>query len=143
LLETSFAKLRAKVREDLVAAGENPQTLAPLNGEQLFALHQQRRMQGVKLRDYNRIFGEVGQEMAAKFAPVLQTAAPATPAPKQQPPAQTPPTNRTITERIERKRAAPTQPRTAGVRTPTAPSQKPKSYADVVTDMRRARGYSA
>lgn len=138
LLEVSFAKLRAKVREDLVAAGEDPNALAPLNGEQLFALHQQRRMQGVKVRDYNRIFGEVGQEMAAKFAPVLQPA-PAKTAPKSQPTA--PARSDAMSERIDRKRSATPQPRAAGVRTQTQPSYQPKTREQIVAETRRARGF--
>ncbi len=138
LLDMSFAKLRAKVREDLVAAGEDPATLTPMNGEQLFELHQQRRAQGVRVRDYNRIFSEVGQEMAAKFASVLQTGQPAAPAPTQQP---TTTPSASLADRVERKRSATPQPRAAGVRTQTQPTYRPKTREQVVAEMRRQRGF--
>lgn len=141
MLEASFSRLRGKVREDLVRSGIDATQLEGLQQEQLFQLHQQQRVKGAKVRDYDTIFKEVGTEMSAKFAPVLAPKTSSDPV-ASKPTAQGAPPARSIAERVDRKRSASMQPRTAGARTPAASTSKPKSYADVIADMRRARGFS-
>jgi len=47
-----------------------------------------------------------------------------------------------IEARLDRKRAMPSHPRTAGVRTPQETQQpRPKTAQEIVAQMRRARGF--
>lgn len=139
LLATSFQRLRGEVLQDLEQAGLESSKLAPLNGAQLLELHQSMRMRGAKVRDYNTVFQKVSTDMTAKYGALI---APKTVAPTQtrSQPIQPAPSDR-IAERIERKRSATPQPRTAGVRVASQPSQVTKSKADIIAEMRKQRGY--
>jgi hypothetical protein len=47
-----------------------------------------------------------------------------------------------IQARVDRKRTAVQQPRTAGMRSETAQTPRPKTKADIVADMRKQRGFA-
>lgn len=136
VLDASLRRLGAELRQDLTAAGMAPEKIDKLSTDQLLEFHQQARMAGHKTRGYSQILDKVGKEVSQKFGAIL-------------PSRETSPTNRSqqptpsasLNERVDRKRSAPVQPRTAGVRASDS-QPKPKSRADVIAEMRRSRGYA-
>ena len=143
VLDASLRRLSAELRQDvaafhqyLSAAGMAPGNIDNLSTDQLLEFHQQARIAGYKTRGYSQILDKVGKEVSQKFGAIL-------------PSRETSPTNRSqqptpsasLNERVDRKRSAPVQPRTAGVRASDS-QPKPKSRADVIAEMRRSRGYA-
>lgn len=140
IAELSLARLSSEVRQDLVRAGMAQDTAAKATPEQLLEMHTQARMRGLKVRPMREHFDKVGTDMSAKFGAVVGVNPASNPTPTQ-PVTPTPSTR--VAERVDRKRQASVQPRSAGVRASTEPAQKPKSRADVLMEMRRSRGFSA
>lgn len=137
LRDVTFGRVRSEVREDLQKLGFDSQKLAGMTGEQLFSLHMDARAKGMKVRDYNQVFDKVGTDMTKRFGAVV---APPSSQPTKQPTADN--ATRIANERLDRKRATIQQPRTAGMRQAPAPQKQPKSHADVIAEMRKARGFN-
>ena len=140
LLDNSFARVRNEVRQDLAKLGLETDKLAVLDGAQLFKLHMDARVSGAPVRSYKAVFDKVGSEMSSKYGALLTSQA--TPSGQAQRPTLAASSN-VVAERIERKRAANTQPRTAGVRQASQAQPKARSPASIVEQMRRQRGFSA
>ena len=141
VLSVSVTRLANEVRQDLVSAGLDKAAADKATPEQLMEWHTQARIKNLKVRPMRDHFEKVGTDMTAKFSALLGSETPR-PASRQSQPQQPAPSNR-IAERMDRKRSAPVQPRTAGVRANTEPAQKPKSRSDVLMEMRRSRGFTA
>lgn len=137
LRDVTFGRVRSEVREDLQKLGFDSQKLAGMTGEQLFSLHMDARAKGMKVRDYNQVFDKVGTDMTKRFGAVV---APPSPQPTKQPAADN--ATRIANERLDRKRSTIQQPRTAGMRQAPPPQKQARSHADVIADMRKARGFS-
>lgn len=141
VLNVSISRLAGEVRQDLISAGLDKTAAERATPDQLMELHTQARIKGIKVRPIRDHLDKVGADMTAKFAPVWGgTRADETRQPQHQP-GQPEPSSR-IAERMDRKRQAAAQPRTAGVRATSEPAQKPKSRTDVLMEMRRSRGFS-
>lgn len=132
--------LRNELIKDLQSVGADQAEIDKIkhDARALAAAQRHLRSQGHKVRSYNDLLEEVGKTMVTKFG--IKRAAPnADPTPQKQ----TPPTPSSTTQsRVDRKRAAPQQPRAAGVRGQTPSAPKRKSPADVVAQMRKDRGFS-
>lgn len=114
---------------DIDAIKSNPHALA--------SAQRQLRTAGHKVRTYGEILGAVGQTMSQKFGIKPASASQEVPASKPQPQREQPVSQ----ERIDRKRLAPQQPRTAGVRGQVQSAPKPKTRQEVVAGMRKDRGF--
>lgn len=138
LREIAYGRIRGEVRADLASLGIDAQQLAGLNGEQLFTLHMNARAQGAKVRSYDKLFEKAGADVSTRYGALIQPAA--DPQPTQQ--TQQPTQSRDVAQtRIDRKRSASQQPRTAGMRQAPPPQQQAKSRAEIIADMARARGF--
>lgn len=140
LREVTFNRLRNEVRKDLAALGMPAQDLAKLNGEQLFTLHMDARTMGAKLRNYNAMFDQVGKDMTTRYGAVIQPTSTQVDTTK---PTQAADQSRIAQDRIDRKRTEIQQPRTVGMRQAPPPQRQAKTKADIIAEMRRARGFDA
>lgn len=138
MLDASLRRLGAELRQDLTAAGMAPEKIDKLSNDQLLEFHQSVRMAGHRVRGYSQILDKVGKEVSQKFGAIIAPAK-ETPAPARS--QQQPTPSATLAERVDRKRSAPVQPRTAGVRAQDS-QPKPKSRVEVIAEMRRQRGYA-
>lgn len=141
LLDASIRRLNGELRADLVKAGVPEKDLRGLDSERLMQIHNQARIIGRVQRGYGEIFDAVGTAVHSKFANVLGGAPAQTPTPAPRTPSTPAAPPSVVADRVDRKRALSVQPRAAGVRSESQPQQKPKSRAEIVADMRRARGF--
>lgn len=140
LLNIALVSLTREITNDLVKSGVDEKSIRNANLDQLMDLHQRARMAGAPApRRYKDILDTVGTSVSTKFAPVLQTRQ----APANQDRSQ--PQQRSnadvIAGRVDRKRAATPQPRTAGARMPTEPQKSRKTPQQIVQEARQARGF--
>lgn len=138
----ALTKLHYELRSDLKKAGLSDQDLAPIDNNlpALAAAHRHARTSGHKLRTYGELLTSVGDGICAKFGikPVSSDQDAGTPA-RQHP--RTAASSDAAMRRIEAKRAAPQQPRAAGVRVPAPQAPKPLSTAETIQRMRESRGF--
>lgn len=139
LADAGRTVLRQELIKDLKSVGASDAEIDKIKHDPraLAAAQRELRVAGHSVRSYADILGAVGKTMVDRFnikpatSQISDTHKPQTvrePAPSQ--------------ERLDRKRAAPQQPRTAGVRSQIAQAPQPKTKKDVVADMRKARGFS-
>jgi hypothetical protein len=142
LRDVALTKLQSELRKDLKATGVSDEDLAPISGNigALLAAHRHARTAGsATVRTYGKLLSDIGNDMSAKFGikPAPQPS-PGSPHQQQQrPTAPSPAAQR----RVEAKRSAPQQPRTAGVRAPQPQAPRPKTSEEQVDEMRRYRGF--
>lgn len=125
---------------DLRSIGANEEALAKIanDPEAVTSLYRQAMSRGHKVRSFKEVFDAGAAALRAEVGLSKPGTVPADPAPR---------TTRTQPKpadqvRADRKAAAPHQPRTAGAREQPKPSgQRPQSSAEVVAEMRAARGY--
>lgn len=146
LTNVTMTVITKELLRDLRSAGLSDSDLAAASKDtkRLAFMHRQARASGAKLRTYDGLLRDVGTHVSEKFGIRPGSA----PTDKSQEPSQKPPQRAAtdpakVQERIERKRAAPQQPRTAGGRTPMAEAPRPKTKAEIVAEARRARGFRA
>ena len=136
MLALSLSRLSNELRDDLSRTGADPETTKSLDIDALVTRHMQARSRGAKgLRSYDAMMDKVGADMMSTYGSILGSPEPAPAKPAPTAPSQ-------ATERLERKRAASPQPRTAGVRAEPHQPAKPKSRAEVIAEMRRSRGFT-
>ena len=139
LADAGRTVLRQELIKDLKSVGASDAEIDKIKHDPraLAAAQRELRVAGHSVRSYADMLGAVGKTMVDRFnikpatSQISDTHKPQTvrePAPSQ--------------ERLDRKRAAPQQPRTAGVRSQIAQAPQPKTKKDVVADMRKARGFS-
>lgn len=140
MLDMSLNRLGSEVRQDLLNAGIAEAEKA--SKERLLELHSQARIRGLRVNPIQVHFDKVGKELSSKFASVLGSktdgSEPATS--RQSQPKQPVPSTR-VAERMDRKRSAQVQPRSAGMRAAPVSTQKP-THRDYVESLRKSRGYS-
>lgn len=141
LVDVALRRVQRELRSDLVAAGISEDDLKTVTDpKQLAALHRQVRVNGAKVRTYDTLLSEVGTYLSNKFGTPREPSKPATEKAPQQPQRQ-PARPSTIEARTELKRSAAQQPRAAGVRGQVAQAPKPKTAAEIIREMRRARHF--
>lgn len=138
LADAGRTVLRQELIKDLKAVGASEAEIDKIKHDPraLAAAQRELRVAGHGVRSYAEILGAVGKTMTDRFniKPASQkTSEQPKPAVREPAPSQ---------DRLERKRAAPQQPRAAGVRGQIASPPQPKTKKDVVADMRKARGFS-
>lgn len=147
LTNVTMTVITKEILKDLRSAGMSDDDLAAVSKDtkRLAAMHRQARLSGANLRTYDGLLRDVGTHVSEKFGIRPGSSAPAakSPAPTPASPQRAPTDSAKAQERIDRKRAAPQQPRTAGGRTPSAEPPRPKTKAEVVAQMRRERGFRA
>lgn len=145
LTNVTMTVITKEILKDLRSAGMSDADLAAVSKDtkRLAAMHRQARLSGANLRTYDGLLRDVGTHVSEKFGIRPGSSAPAAKSPAQTPasPPRAPTDSAKAQERIDRKRAAPQQPRTAGGRTPSAEPPRPKTKAEVVAQMRRERGF--
>lgn len=143
LVDVALRRVQKELHADLKAAGMSDDELSKAStpGE-LARMHGEiRRKGGAKLRSYDAVLTAVGTHLQTKFGTALTP----TPSPAADPkkPAPTQPAASKVQQRVEMKRSAPQQPKAAGARTPMqSPGTRPKTHAEIVAEMRKARGFS-
>lgn len=105
----------------------------------LAGLHHVARANGLKVRSRDEVLDAVGDTLVQDFG--LRRAQPNPQREETPPPRREPQSDPALQERIERKRAAAQQPRTAGVRAPAPQSPRVRTREEWVRDLRRMRGF--
>lgn len=139
----AITQVADEMRKDLRSIGLSDEHLAPVgdNVQALASLHWQARNNGHKVRTYAQVLTDTGTEVRTWRGGGTPINGKQPLSPKQP----TPPAkddSAKVQARIAQKRAAPQQPRPAGVRgtvQPTTP--RPKTTAEIVAEQRRARGF--
>lgn len=138
LADAGRTVLRQELIKDLKAVGASDAEIDKIKHDPraLAAAQRELRVAGHGVRSYADILGAVGKTMTDRFniKPASQKTS-EQPKPQVREPAPS-------QDRLDRKRAAPQQPRAAGVRSQIASPPQPKTKKDVVADMRKARGFS-
>jgi len=136
LADAGRTVLRNELIADLKSAGASDEDIKPIAHDASALAHAQRvlRSNGHKVRTYGELLESVGKTMTERFH--LQPAKSQTQ--RQQPQQRA---AQHSSERLDRKRAAPQQPRTAGVRGQVQQAPRPKTRRDVVEEARKARGF--
>jgi len=143
LVDASKTALREEIAKDILALGVPETDLAPIRHDEKALAQTVRALRegGLPVRTYDQLLDSVGQTMTQTFN--IQTT-PAT-QPASRSPQQSPPAQRTgsdaARDRLALKRAAPQQPRAAGIRADAPREAPPKTKADIVNEMRAARGF--
>lgn len=139
LADAGRTVLRQELVKDLKSVGVSDADIDAIksNPQALASAQRQLRAAGHKVRTYGEILGAVGETMSQKFGIKPASASQEVPASKQ-PPTSAPAVSQ---DRIDRKRLAPQQPRTAGVRGQVQSAPKPKTRQEVVAGMRKDRGF--
>lgn len=136
--------LADELAKDLRAAGLTDEQITDATKDErtLIAVHRDLRSRNnPNVRGYSDLFKAAGKTLSSEFGLKSQTAKP-TPPPVKTAPQRAPTADPAqLQARIDRKRAAPQQPRAAGVRAPVAQPPQPKSTRDVVAMMRQSRGF--
>lgn len=140
LADAGRTVLRQELIKDLTSVGADAADIEKIkhDPQALAAAQRQLRASGHKVRSYSEILGAVGKTMTEKFG-IKPASTSQQPAPASKP---SPQREQTASqERIDRKRLAPQQPRTAGVRGQVQSAPKPKTRQEVVAEMRKTRGF--
>jgi hypothetical protein len=140
LADAGRTALRQELIKDLKSIGADEADIDKIKHDPraLATAQRQLRAAGHKVRSYGEILGAVGKTMTDKFGLKPASVQQEVPSPKSLPPAREPAPSQ---ERLNRKLAAPQQPRAAGVRGQLQQAPQPKSKRDVVSGMRAARGF--
>ncbi len=139
LVDASKTALREEIARDILALGIPESDLAPIRNNEVALAQTVRalRESGLPVRTYDQLLDAVGQTMTQTFN---IPAPPPTPSRSNpQPPAQR--QNDAARDRLDRKRAAPQQPRAAGIRADAPREAAPKTKQQIVAEMRSARGF--
>ncbi len=145
LAEAGMTALRFELIKDLKSVGVTDEDISSISRNTEALVQAQKRVSqgGHKLRSYDELLDSVGSTMTEKFN--LRPSAkpsPKTPSSQSSPPV--PQDNVAVAkERLERKRAAPRQPRSAGMRTASAAKKvAKKTPAQIVAEARKSRGFA-
>lgn len=137
-------RAEANLRAALVEGGMPDTEVQKLSGSnQLGDAYRALKAQGRQVKSLDDILTDVGEALSQKFVPTQRR----TPQPEPQLQPAPAPSQRavpqTVSRRIEEKRGLQQQPRVAAVRAEQVPTtQRPRTYAEIVANMRRDRGYS-
>lgn len=140
---------RTLVDELKAHAGLTDEQLAPFrtNVRQLAHATAELKRRGKNVRSFDELLDATGDVMAQKYGLKPRSDASQDPPPASRQP--NPPAGNVriaseaeIRQRQDRKRAMPSQPRPAGVRTAPPPAPRPRTAAEIVADTRRARGFN-
>lgn len=146
LADAGRTALRDELVKDLRSAGLPDEQIeaASRDDNALVAIHRDlRSRKNPSVRAYSDLFKATGKALSDEFGLKPKSAQKSTPPPAKAPAPQRPVSDPArVQERIDRKRAAPQQPRAAGVRAPVAQPPQQPSTRDVVAMMRRQRGFS-
>lgn len=140
LADAGKTVLRAEMIKDLKSIGIADEDIAPIRNDEraLAQIHRDLRSRNHPVRSYDDLLETAGQTLTTRFN--LKSASTPQPAKTAQ---QRPATDQDkVQERIDRKRAAPQQPRAVGVRAQVAPPPQRPTGKDVVAMMRKARGFN-
>lgn len=135
----TITRLTDEMAHDLRQAGIRDEDIAQVRGDLRTMGHwiNTLRAQGRQVRTYDKILNDVGEFVVQKFKVELEpTTQPGSRNQQQQDASQA------SRQRLERKRSLPSQPRSASVRVQVPQPQKPRTYSDVVMEMRRVRGFA-
>lgn len=143
LVDVALRRVSKELQADLKAAGMSDDDLSKITtpGE-LAKYHGEIRRKGAtKLRSYDAVLTAVGTHLQTKFGAAL-TPTSEVDTPKKPAPTPAQPTASKVQQRVDMKRAAPQQPKAASARSPTqATGPRPKTHAEIVAEMRKARGF--
>jgi len=146
LRDASMTAIRFEMLKDLQSAGVSESALKPIAGDAERLAKEYRRLRQVGtpgLRTYTEVMSAGAKTIRDKFGIKPPGAAP-DPSPSPSPPARPAPTGPSATEqRLDRKRAQPSQPRSAGVRGVVTPPTRPKTPAEIIAEKRAARGFQS
>jgi hypothetical protein len=133
-----FTAVRMEMEKDIKAAGITDAQFEPFKGDvQATAkLFQHLQTQGHLKRDMGVLLDTVGTTLKTKFG----IAKPVEPAPVTPSHTAKPSADSKAQSRIDAKRSAPQQPRSATVRVDLQQSKKPKTTQEILADMRKSRG---
>lgn len=145
LQEAGLTMVAMEIEQDLEAAGIRPEELTPVRGNLKLLLQAQKNLResGYQVRGYDELLSATGKKMVTEFKLRPQPTPAPTPAltPSTPAPPVRPSNAALIQQRTAAKRAAPTQPRSSGVRNPIPTAPPPKTKRDLVNEARKARGY--
>ncbi len=142
LADAGKTVLRREIIKDLKALGIPDEDINSISGDDrlLTQAHRDLKVAGHAVRSYDALFDTAGKTLSERFN-IKRASQPQTPTPKPvQPRTAADPDQ--IQARVDRKRAAPQQPRAVGVRQQVAAPPKPRTALDVVRAMRKGRGFS-
>lgn len=145
LRDAGLTALRSEMVKDLRAAGLTDEQIehAAQDNNRLVSVHRDLRSRNKDgVRSYSEVFKATGKLLYDEFGFKPKSAERSSPPKAPTPPRAPIADPAKLQERIERKRAAPQQPRAAGVRAPVAAPPQQKSPRDVIEMMRRSRGFS-
>lgn len=138
---TSMTVLTRELMKDLKAAGFREEDLAANRHDTRTLAHWHRvaRQTHRDLRNYDKLLSDVGEYMVQTYNLKIDRPSPTSPPsnPQQRNPQQA------TQQRLERKAALPSQPRSASVRAPIDSTPRPKTREDILADYRKQRGYAS
>lgn len=144
LRDAGLTALRSEMMKDLRAAGLTDEQIehAARDNNSLVSVHRDLRSRNKEgVRSYSEVFKATGKLLYDEFGFKPKSADRPSPPKAPTPPRAPIADPAKLQERIERKRAAPQQPRAAGVRAPVAAPPQPKSARDIIAMMGRERGF--
>ena len=142
LADAGKTVLRREIIKDMKALGIADEDIASIsNSDQLLTqAHRNLKVAGHAVRSYDALFETAGKTLSDRFN-IKRAGPPQTPTTKPAQP-RTAAEPDLVQARVDRKRAAPQQPRAVGVRQQVAPPPKPQTAVDVIRAMRKGRGFS-
>lgn len=140
LAEAGKTVLRKEIIKDLESAGVDEDTISSFARDErlLVQAHKDLRAANKGVRSYADLLETTGKTLSARFNIKAASPQPATKTAQQRAPVD----QDRIQDRIDRKRAAPQQPRAVGVRQQVAPPPQPRTTRDIVRSMRKSRGFT-
>lgn len=141
LAEAGKTVLRKEIIKDLESAGVDEATISSFARDErlLVQAHKDLRAANKGVRSYADLLETTGKTLSDRFNIKAASPQPATKTAAQQ---RVPVDPDRIQDRIDRKRAAPQQPRAVGVRQQVAPPPQPRTTRDIVRAMRKGRGFT-
>lgn len=141
LADAGKTVLRKELIKDLQNAGIDEDTISSFARDErlLVQAHKDLRAANKGVRSYADLLDTTGKTLSDRFN--IKPASPQ-PATKTAAPQRVPVDPDRIQDRIDRKRAAPQQPRAVGVRQQVAPPPQPRTTRDIVRAMRKGRGFT-
>ena len=142
LAEAGKTVLRKEIIKDLQNAGIDEGDIASIARDErlLVQAHKDLRANNKGVRSYADLLEATGKTLSDRFGIKPASPQPATKTAQQRAPVDQ--DRNSIQDRIERKRAAPQQPRAVGVRQQVAPPPQPRTARDIVRAMRKGRGFT-
>lgn len=139
LTDVALRRVQVELRADLKASGMSDDDISKIKeSRDLASLHGEVRRKGAKVRTYDALLTDVGTYLSKKFGTSQTPETLPAKTTLQQPPA----TSKTQ-QRVDAKRAAIQQPKAAGAKTPTQQAPRPKTHSEIISEMRKARGFGS